>query len=777
MREIFIKYNPYRLVTEITIDGQPLKKNSKLNFEDRRLQEWVESLPELLYEECSTREFKITFHGTIPDYEDMAAMVEDAKDKEINIELGHIPAKEAKDKEEAIQKVFDEIQNGPFDELRQPDVIKAFNNAKSDNFEVNVVATMSAGKSTLINALLQQRLMPAKQEACTATITEIKDNDADHFMAKVYDKEGKLRQTHSELSYEIMEQLNSDPNVSKIHVEGNIPFVTADDVSLVLVDTPGPNNSRDPEHKAATYRMLSESSKTVVLYIMNATQLAVNDDCDLLGHVADSMRVGGKQSRDRFIFVVNKLDDFKKGEDSIEAAINKVRDYLKDNGIENPNIYPASALTALNIRTILAESNDDDDDDDVYETKGKVRKFNKNEEMHFENYAPLTPSARGEVESLLSKAVEGGNENQQALIHAGIVSIEAAIKMYVKKYAKTAKIKNIVDTFIKKLESAHSFETTKQAIKTNEAKKNEIVDQIKSIKKKIESGEDAKNFKTKIEQISYDKEIQEQADRVITRAQEKITKQLTSTDEKLSKRDAESICQAFAKFAEELQADVQVKLEELISKHIKKNAEDLLEQYKKKIADLAQDIKVGDVELSPFKIMQGDIISDTTALINEMTRSESVQVGEEWVENTSKKWFKPWTWFPGNGEIWKKNPNLDWKKPWTWMPEKGHYEDVYEDKEYVDGTELAQKFFAPIQELLYENSLSAVEYAKDQTRAIKKAFAIKFDELDEVLKRKFGELEACAKDNENIEARIKESEERLAWLKKIQKEVDLILDI
>ena len=56
MKEIFIKYNPYQLVTEITIDGQKLKKNSKLNFEDRRLQEWVESLPDLLFEGRSEQE-------------------------------------------------------------------------------------------------------------------------------------------------------------------------------------------------------------------------------------------------------------------------------------------------------------------------------------------------------------------------------------------------------------------------------------------------------------------------------------------------------------------------------------------------------------------------------------------------------------------------------------------------------------------------------------------------------------------------------------------------
>ena len=754
MKEIFIKYNPYQLVTEITIDGQKLKKNSKLNFEDRRLQEWVESLPDLLFEECNTKDFKITFHGTTPDYEDMEAMAKEAEAKGIHIELEHIPAKEIGDKEVAIQEVFDEIQNGPFNELRQPDVIKAFDLVKSKDFEVNVVATMSAGKSTLINSLLRQKLMPAKQEACTATITKIKDNDADCFMAKVYDKDGTLIQTHAELTYETMEQLNANPSVSRIQVEGNIPFVTADDVSLVLVDTPGPNNSRDPEHKAATYRMLSESSKPLVLYIMNATQLAVNDDYNLLSHVAESMKVGGKQSRDRFIFVVNKLDDFKKGEDSVEAAITKVRDYLKDNGIENPNIYPASALTALNIRTILANS-DDDNDDDVYEAKGKVRKFNRNEEMHFEKYAPLTPSMRGEVEDMLAKAVAEGDDNQQALIHAGIVPIEAAIRMYVQKYAKTAKIKNIVDTFIKKLESTQSFEKTKQEIATNRDEQKEILAQIDVIKKKLASGEDAKKFKTQIEQINYDKEISKLAQSVIVAAQKKITKQLSSTDAKLSKRDAESICQVFAKFAEGLQAEVQVKLENLISNHVKKNAEDLLEQYKKKIAELAQDVKVGSVELNPFELMQGDIISDTSALISKMTKSEKVKVGEEWIANTDKKWYKPWTWFQ----------------------EKGHYKEIYEDKEYVDGTELAQKFFAPIQELLYENSESAVEYAKKQTALIKKEFAKKFDELDAVLQSKLKELEICAKDNENIEARIKETQERLDWLEKIQNKVNGILEI
>ena len=754
MKRVFIKYNPYQVTTEITIDDKPLKKNSRLNVPDQRIQEWVDNLPDILFEECSTKDFEITFHGTELDFEDVTAVAEEAKEKGINISLKHIPAKEVKDKEQAIADIFAEIQNGPFEELKQPDVVRAFEMAKSSDFEVNVVATMSAGKSTLINALLGQRLMPAKQEACTATITEIKDNDSDHFAAKVYDKNGRLIETHSELTHEIMDRLNANPAVSKIRAEGNIPFVTSEDVSLVLVDTPGPNNSRDPEHKAATYRMLSESSKTVVLYIMNATQLAVDDDNTLLKHVAESMKVGGKQSRDRFIFVVNKLDDFKKGEDSVEAALKKVRDYLADNGIENPNIYPTSALTALNIRTILAQS-DDDDDDDVYEAKGKVRKFNRNEEMFFENYAPLPPSAKGIISNRLAKAIEEKDDKEQALIHSGVVPVEEAIRMYVLKYAKTAKIKNIVDTFINKLESAQSFETTKKEISSNQKERDAIVERIDSIEAKLKSGEEAKKFKQDINAVNYDDEIVKLANNVIKKAQEKITKQLKDPKKKMSVDEAENLCAQFAKFVDDLQAEVQVELENLIENTVQKNADDLLKQYKKKLADLVDEINVGNVELDPFEIMKGEIPTNTSSIISESTKTEKVKTGEEWIPNYKKKWYKPW----------------------TWPQEKGYYIDVMEAREYVDGKSLAEKYFAPIQEQLYKNSSSAQDYAKKEAESTKEAFAKKFDELDNLLNKKLEELKTCATDEKKAQKKLEEAQSRLEWLDNIQTKVNAILDI
>ncbi len=68
-----------------------------------------------------------------------------------------------------------------------------------------------------------------------------------------------------------------------------------------------------------------------------------------------------------------------------------------------------------------------------------IDKFIDYENMHLEKYSTLSPSAQRELEYRLKLAEESGNTKEQALIHCGIYSIEAAITAYVKKYAKTKK--------------------------------------------------------------------------------------------------------------------------------------------------------------------------------------------------------------------------------------------------------------------------------------------------------------------------------------------------
>jgi hypothetical protein len=158
-------------------------------------------------------------------------------------------------------------------------------------------------------------------------------------------------------------------------------------------------------------------------------------------------------------------------------------------------------------------------------------------------------------------------------------------------------------------------------------------------------------------------------------------------------------------------------------------------------------------------MMKGELPSNNS-IISNSTKTEKVVIGREkykWIENENRKWYKPW----------------------TWPEEKGHwtYKCFYGEQEYVDGKQLADKFFAPIQEQLFENSSSAQEYAKKEAKRIKEAFELKFEELDKLLAKKLDELKVCATDEQKAQKQLEEAQGRLEWLDDIYSRVNAILDI
>ncbi|MDK0640050.1 dynamin family protein [Clostridium perfringens] len=762
MKKIFIKYNPYKLETEVMVDGKKLAQNSKLRdkiMSGSRLQEWIEELPKILIDEYNDTDFDVTFHGTLLDFEDLTEVFTLAyKRGELTAKLDRKPAKETGDKEVLIDEVFEEIQKGPFEQLKDKEILSAFNHVKSSDFEVCVVATMSAGKSTLINSMIGDKLMPSKQEACTAIITRIKDTDNKSWEAEVYSKDNQLIETHKELNYETMERLNSDNNVSLIKVNGDIPFVTSEDVSLVLVDTPGPNNSRDPEHKKVQSEFLSKSSKSLVLYIMEGT-FGSDDDNALLKRVADSMTVGGKQSKDRFIFVINKMDDRRKEDGDTEQTLNRVREYLKNHGIINPNIFPIAALPALNIR--LMENDVEVDEDTLDETWLKVRKLNRNESFHFESYANLPASIKADINGKLSEAKEAKDDYGQALIHTGVVSVEAAIRQYVQKYAKTAKIKNIVDTFMHKLDEVGCFEEAKREIAENRDESEKILKHIDLIRKKIQDTKVVGNFKESVDEaiIRINDDSRDVVEKIIEKFQKRIEERINELKGKeLTVEEARNEVDRLEKFAEKLSPDFETDLEGLLRKNLINVAIALLDEYKKKLASLTEEFDsqvLSGINIDPLKLMNGTISFSDGFSVERFIQTKEVEDGEEWVANTDKKWYKPWTWFQ----------------------ESGYYRTKYKDVQYVNGEQIAQEFFAPVQEFIWDNGENAQKHALKQSKKISSLFNEEFKNLDNILKDKLTELEMVAKDKERVEERILESECKLKWLEYIKEKVESILEI
>ena len=604
MKNVSISYNPYKLKTHITVDGKELTENSELrerSAEGNRLQEWVEDLPDMLLNEFNDNKFAVSFHGTIMDYEDLKEVLDEAQEQhKFWYHLKWEKAQETADKEKLIDEVFAEIQNGPFEELKSDEIKTAFQNAKSNDFEVCVVATMSAGKSTLINAMLGKELMPSQAGACTAMITRIKDVDQqkDSFQAAVYRK-GRLSETYEKLDYSIMERLNEDDTVDEVRVYGNMPFVSSDDLSLVLVDTPGPNNARDDSHEEVQQNALGKSSKALVLYIMT-NEYGTDDDEITLRRVANTMSVGGKQSKDRFLFVVNKMDCRSKGDGSIEETLDQVREYLKAQGINNPNLFPAAALPALNIRRMEKEKVDEDIEE---ETEFLIRKLNRNEELHLEKYASIPGSEKDDIEEQLEKTrkewkEKGGEKNenpQEALIHTGIISIEAAIRQYVEKYAKTARIKNIVDTFEHELEELDYNEKAKMPLERYKEERDEISRKIEEENKNLHNyGKVSHDVEAALRKIVFDAE--DTAEK-IEMTYKKMLQKISVTEEKMSKDWQEKYSYfrwSFSEYMRENEVGIQKIIQEdvdMINQLFMNNMveiKDLFENIKKEIRERAK---------------------------------------------------------------------------------------------------------------------------------------------------------------------------------------------
>ena len=300
---------------------------------------------------------------------------------------------------------------------------------KKKIIDVNIIATMSAGKSTLINSLLGKKILPTHAGACTAIVTKIEDNKDDVFKAIVLDKNNEEIIRYSNINYEDMKYLNNSNKVSEVDIKGNISFINFENIVLVLIDTPGPDNSMDERHAEITRKALDNSSESIVLFVMNGGTLNNNSQKSLLQDIAKSMSVGGKQSKERFIFVVNKIDEYIVDDNIEKDVLEGTREFLKQLGIENPNIFLLSAEIALGIRR-LKNATGDEKQGLLDEYRYKMNKLNSNVQFHLEKYAKLPASSKQIIDKELEAAIKNNDKIEQALIHSGIRSLEEAIKNY-----------------------------------------------------------------------------------------------------------------------------------------------------------------------------------------------------------------------------------------------------------------------------------------------------------------------------------------------------------
>ncbi|GHX71485.1 GTPase Era [Vibrio cholerae] len=652
MNHIVIKHNPFLVETEFLINGHSPSESSNITaYGSKRLQLWVEQIFDDLQALFNgSNDFFIEFTGVESDFNDIKEAANNAIQKGMSVELKLNPVAPAEERLEKIKSLMNRVseESPKFADYLANSDLKAkqdFEDALNNDFDAYVVATMSSGKSTFINAMLGQDLLPAANEATTATIAHIFDDktQGDAFYGQRFDSNGNDIDCNEAVDLATMKAWNADCETKTIKLHGNIRAIKENNnVRLVLTDTPGPNNSQDPEHQRTTLGFIQDSKRNpLIIYVLNATQLGTNDDAQLLRLVADTMSKGGKQSKDRFLFVVNKMDMFdpERGE-NIEEALNRVKSYLEENGIHAPNLYPVSSRMAYLLRKqgelTRAERNDKTNIADM---------LLEEPSMAFPQYMSVSTSVMSAMqekaqhdEALQDKAM------WRALLNSGLPGVEAVIDEYINKYSFPMRLNRAhlamtaaIERGMQEAELIKQLEIDEQALSLLES-------EIQSLKARRDQGFNTKAYKEQLKQEGRDlpMDVHNSLNEIEINVYKRIGELGDKFSGEVSISEAESRVDIASKEIKFSFNEVINKYEEVFQDSQENIKKDLHHEYQKYVAKLFPESRT--LDLPVFQSLKKSISSFSLNIELKSDEVQTKRVVVDSYERSTSKWYKPWTW-------------------------------------------------------------------------------------------------------------------------------------
>ena len=210
---------------------------------------------------------------------------------------------------------------------------------------VLVVANISSGKSTLINALVGRNVCKSANMACTDTLRYIFNKRNSDGFSIVNPKNGTIGYyPHYDTCF-----------LSANHVAFHFNSTISDE-SICLIDTPGANNSEIHKHREITTNAIKHNNYDLLLFISNSRYYGTTDDKKLLDIIA-------KDCKKPVVFVLNQLDAFKPKEDSVERMLSYFKLDLQKIGIREPVLCPVSATAAFLMKQAEVSLDEEDKED------------------------------------------------------------------------------------------------------------------------------------------------------------------------------------------------------------------------------------------------------------------------------------------------------------------------------------------------------------------------------------------------------------------------------
>lgn len=624
---IDLKYNPYRRTTKILIDGKEIEENSELNsIKEGSLQNWVKKFEGILKKEYGYKNLDIKFTGREIDFQDL----KNNMDENQNIKFEFIKILSTEERLKKLESVFKKIQDGPYEELKTPEVLGNFRKVFEQEFEIAVVATMSSGKSTLLNSFLGKNLIPSKNQACTAKITRIEDDkNINYFSAEIYDQEDKLIKKYEKIDAEDLKNFNEGENIGLIKLKGNVKNIFSNQSRLILIDTPGPNNSMDIKHKELTYNLLKKDYKPLVLYILSYTQLGVDDDRDLLKNISEEMNKGDLQSTERFIFVLNKFDArFEDdNDDDINKVLGKVKEYLEGLNIKNPIIIPTAARTALFMRLNEDSLNNKSVKQRNTYKENIVDEYRDNE-FNINNLINISNTIKKSINFKIKKYSEENDDEKLAELLTGVPALENYIEDYLEKYSVPEKIVKSLESFKIFLDKEKFLDKINEMLTKNENLLKNMKDNIDTLNHRTK--EIFPQIKTQMEKKVAEitkklKQLTIKQEGKVEKINGDILKEIEKTDRTTDKSKASKDLDNFIRRLQQEYIKIKGDIEKEIRDTIKNEFDDLMKTYIGKFEKMDVNLNNKELETLLKKILsmtlEENIVIERTKLDDMLNKS------------------------------------------------------------------------------------------------------------------------------------------------------------